>query len=217
MTKRIVLIGDSVCIGYREYVKKRFNGVADVFFPQANCAFAQNVLRYLNIWKDEDGLPGDADAVHFNAGLWDVLRIYGDETLTSPEYYGELILRIFKRIKLLFPTAKIIFATSTSVVESGYAPPYQRYNADIERFNEVAKSVLKPLGVAIDDLYAVTENPAENSECRSDCTHFNTESGVKLLGEAVINSICNSLEISVSGLTETRANVTTVSEKILRN
>ena len=217
MAKKIVLIGDSICIGYREYVKERFNGVAEVYFPKSNCAFALNVLRYLNIWKDEDGLPGDADAVHFNVGLWDVLRIYGDDTLTSPEYYGETLIRVYKRIKFLFPTAKIIFATSTTVAEDAYAPPYQRYNADIEKFNEIAKKSLNEFHVEINDICAITKNVGSDSKYRSDCTHFNTEDGVKLLGEAVINSICNSLEIPVNRLNDTKANITTVSEKILRN
>jgi hypothetical protein len=53
--------------------------------------------------------------VHWNNGLWDVLRLFGDEPFTEINYYGESLKRIYKRIRFLFPNAKIIFALSTSV------------------------------------------------------------------------------------------------------
>ena len=217
--KKILLLGDSIRMGYEEYVKQSFDGVVDVYFPNVNCAFAQNMLRYLNIWKNEQKIPDDIDLVHFNVGLWDVLRIYDDGTLTSPEYYAEILPRIIKRIKILFPKAKIVFALSTNVYEEGYktTPPYARLNADVEKFNKIAVDVLTPLGVFINDLYAITKDLPADSSCRSDMTHFNTDDGVNLLGGQVTKTICSLLDIPLESINKISAKGRIISEKVLRN
>ena len=118
--KKIVLIGDSIRLGYGRYIKEAFLGVAEVYAPEDNCKFTQNVLRYVHEWKNIGGWPDDIDVVHWNAGLWDVLRLYEDEPLTPKEFYGDNIKRIDKRLRLLFPKAKFVFATSTAVQEEKY-------------------------------------------------------------------------------------------------
>ena len=118
--KKIVLIGDSIRLGYEAYVRSAFGGIAEVYSPKENCRFAHYVFRYLHEWKALGEWPSDADIVHWNAGLWDTLRLYGDEPLTPPDMYGEMIRRIDKRLRLLFPKAKMIFATSTPVIEEKY-------------------------------------------------------------------------------------------------
>ena len=44
--KKIVLIGDSIRMGYDKYVKEALDGVADVYYPGENCRFAQYTLRF---------------------------------------------------------------------------------------------------------------------------------------------------------------------------
>ena len=161
-------------------------------------------------------LPADADVVHWNAGAWDVLRIMGDDTLTSPEYYGELIVRVHKRITELFPNAVQIFATTTNGVEELYSPPYQRYNSDIIKFNKIALEKLLPLGVKINDLSVLTKNLSADSPCRSDLTHFNTAEGIKLLGGQVVGSICSAIGIKVEELKNPEVIVQNFSAKLLR-
>ena len=214
--KKIILFGDSIRLGYQQFVKDSFDGVAKVYYPQSNGAFAQNMLRYLNIWKTEENLPEDATVVHWNAGAWDVLRIMGDDTLTSPEYYGELLVRIEKRLRLLFPNSVQIFATTTFGVEKLYTPPYQRYNKDIEQFNQIAVDKLFPLGVKINDLSVLTKNLSADSPCRSDLTHFNTAEGIKLLGGQVVGSICSAIGIKVEELKNPEVIVQNFSAKLLR-
>ena len=84
--KNVLLIGDSIRAGYDTYVKESFFGKANVYFPTENCRFAQYVVRNLHYWAEDLGLR-EADAVHWNAGLWDTLRIYGDECLTPIDMY----------------------------------------------------------------------------------------------------------------------------------
>lgn len=85
--KNIFLIGDSIRFGatnspgYGIYVKEKLDGIANVYAPNENCRFAQYTLRQLHDWVQK--LDGESiDVVHWNNGLWDVLRVDGDEPLT---------------------------------------------------------------------------------------------------------------------------------------
>ena len=50
--KKIVLIGDSIRIGYDAYVREKLAGKAEVLSPEENGRFAQYVYRYVGEWKD---------------------------------------------------------------------------------------------------------------------------------------------------------------------
>ncbi len=68
--KKILLIGDSIRKGYDAYVRERMANLANVYFPEENCTFTTNILRFLHVWTDNLKLY-EADAVHFNAGASD--------------------------------------------------------------------------------------------------------------------------------------------------
>lgn len=51
--KKIVLIGDSIRMGYDKYVKEALAGTAEVYYPSENCRYAQNVLRFAHDWKKQ--------------------------------------------------------------------------------------------------------------------------------------------------------------------
>ena len=191
--KKIVLLGDSIRMGYDKYVKEALSDVAEVYYPDENCRFAANLLRFVHDWKRKGSWPDDVDLVHWNAGAWDVLKMFGEDTLSTPEYYKLCIERIDRRLRLLFPKAKMVFATTANGVDEGYGSRIFRTNADIRRFNDIALGVLKPLGVEINDIYALTDGCKES--CRSDMTHFNTDDGRALLGGRVVSVICNALGI----------------------
>lgn len=212
--KKILLLGDSIRLGYERYVKEMFDGHAKVYSPgDVNGGMAQFIQRWLNEWKRRGNFPDDMDLVHWNAGLWDVLRICGDDTLSSPAFYAETLQRVHKRIKLLFPKAKIVFALSTWVQEDLYQGEYQRYNKDIELFNEIAIKTLGPLGEEFDDLYSVTKNAPK--ECFSDMTHFNTVEGIKLVGNKVVDCLCSFTGIDRNTLQEKEAELFEIPERIL--
>ena len=188
--KNIFLIGDSIRFGaanspgYGIYVKEKLEGIANVYAPNENCRFAQYTLRYLHEWAAS--VPKeDIDVVHWNNGLWDVLRLFEDKPFTSIDYYGETLERIYQRIRLLFPKANIIFALSTTVVEEWGSKDFFRRNDEIEQYNSKAIEVLTPLGIKINDLYSVTKS--FDHSLRADWVHFGND-GSKLLADAVIDS-----------------------------
>ena len=215
--KSVFLIGDSIRLGYERYVKGAFEGVAEVYSPKnVNGGMAQYVQRWLHVWKQNENVPTDVDVVHWNAGLWDVLRIWGDEPFTSPEFYAETLEKTVKRMKSIFPKATIVFALSTAVLEEKYiGDEYKRFNADIERYNEIAKRTLSPYGVVFNDLYSLTANAPKT--CWSDPTHFNTIEGIKLVGGKVIDCLCECFGVARTSLSEKEAELFEIPEKILGN
>ena len=108
--KKVVLIGDSIRLGYDKYIRNALGGVATVCSPEENCRFAQYVLRYAHEWKIAGEWGDDVDVVHWNAGLWDALRLFGEDPFTPLPFYADTLKRVHKRLRLLFPKAKIIFA-----------------------------------------------------------------------------------------------------------
>lgn len=192
--KKIVLIGDSIRMGYDKYIKDALSGVAEVFYPPENCRFAEYVLRYAHEWKANGKWGDDVDLVHWNAGLWDALELFGDEPLTSLSYYGEAIARIDKRLRMLFPKAKFVFATSTNVSEKMSNPEFTRHNVTIEKYNAEALRALEKTDTIINDLYPITASVPDSY--RSDWVHFYTPEGTELIGGKVLSLLCELLAIT---------------------
>ena len=197
--KKIFLIGDSIrfgasCVppspGYGVYVKEKLADRAEVYAPNENCRFAQHTLRFLHEWA-ASAPKGEIDVVHWNNGLWDALHLFGDEAFTDLDYYGKTLVRIYKRIRLVFPNARVIFALSTSVKEAWARADFIRYNPEIEEYNKKAIEVLSPLGVEINDLYSITKDFDDAK--RSDWVHYGDE-GSKILADAVVKMCMEEVE-----------------------
>ena len=191
--KKILLIGDSIRMGYDKYVKDALANVAEVAYPQTNCRFANFVLRYAHEWKKEVNFTDDVDLVHWNAGLWDVLELFGDEPITPIDTYKEMIKRIDKRLRFLFPKAKFVFATCTCVCEEMSNPDFTRKNENIKKYNQYALEALKDTDTIINDLYSLTETFPR--EYHSDWVHFYTPKGTEIIGGRVLSVICKLLDV----------------------
>ena len=194
--KKIVLLGDSIREGYDKYVKHAFEGTAKVYYPKENCRFASYILRHLPDWKRDFGECDDVDLVHWNAGLWDDLVMADGRNHTPIELYGEYIQRVCDVIRLLFPRAKMIFATSTPVREDQFTGIMKRYNRDTREYNAVACETVRKCGGKINDLYTAVDGCPD--EYYSDSTHLYTPRGTKLLAERVVASIENALSIKAA-------------------
>lgn len=195
--KEILLLGDSIRQNYQKYVAKQMKGWANISFPNDNGRFCQYTLRYLHDWirilSDNDK---EFDIVHFNCGLWDVLRLSNEqEIFTDEETYKKLLYRIYKRIKYLCPNARIIFALTTKVIEPGFGQaglPAIRYNKDIKRYNEIAKQLFLDLEVEVNDLWSISEKLPK--EAYSDYVHFDTVEGIQALGGQVVKCLKQHLQ-----------------------
>lgn len=191
--KNVLLIGDSIRMGYDKAVKKSLEGKANVYFPLENCRFASYVLRYVHEYKSlvKDGA---VDVIHWNAGLWDCLRLFEEEPHTPIDVYAYYIDRICARIKKIFPDAKVIFATSTRVQSEKMSRDFKRYNEEIEKYNEAAVQVVKKYGFEVNDLYAVSASLPD--EAHSDPVHYYTPIGTEIFANAVLSYLLPQLEIN---------------------
>jgi len=190
--KKVLLLGDSIRIGYDKAVRKSLEGKANVYFPDDNCRFASYLLRYLNEYK---GMiqNGEVDVLHWNAGLWDCLRLFGEDVHTPIEIYTYYIERICVRIQKIYPNAKVIFAASTRVQSEKMSKDFMRYNEEIEKYNEAAIAVVKKYGFEVNDLYAVSA--ALPDEAHSDAVHYYTPIGTEAFTNKVLSCIVPALGI----------------------
>ena len=76
--KKLVLVGDSIRMGYQACVMKELSGLSDVWVPEQNGGNSTNVQKHLDEWI----ISQMADVVHINCGLLDLKRDFGaDETV----------------------------------------------------------------------------------------------------------------------------------------
>ena len=191
--KNILLIGDSIRAGYDKSVKKSLDGIANVYYPSENCRFAAYVLRYLHEYKNL--LPdGDFDVIHWNAGLWDCLRLFEEEPHTPKEIYAYYIERICVRIEKLYPNAKVIFSTSTKVLSEKMGKDFKRYNEEIEEFNRIAAEIAEKHGFEVNDLYSLSCSLPDTAH--SDAVHYYTPEGTEKFTNQVLKTLAKALDLS---------------------
>ena len=188
--KKVLLLGDSIRSGYDKAIRKTLEGKAEVYFPNDNCRFAAYLLRYLHEYGEtvENGKP---DVIHWNAGLWDCLRLFGEDVHTPVEIYAYYIDRICARIQKIFPESKVIFATSTAVQSERMSADFKRYNEEIEAYNAAAVEVVRKYGFAVNDLYAVSASLPD--EAHSDPVHYYTPIGTEAFTNQVLSCLADAL------------------------
>ena len=188
---RVLIIGDSISIGYFPPTKELLEGKADVVHNPGNAQHTAYGLDKLDEWL------GDTpwDVIHFNHGLHDLKYI--DETgkrVPPSEGREQIPIDKYKRnlealTKRLKKTrAALIFATTTPVPEgaSGRVP------GDAKRYNDVALAIMRKHKVPVNDLYAFAISRLDDIQRPRD-VHF-TKEGSRLLAEQVVNHILPALE-----------------------
>ncbi len=176
---RVLLIGDSISIGYTTPVRDRLKGRANVHrIPNNGQSTAIGLLK-LDRWL------GDTkwDVIHFNFGVHDAKYLSETETKVSRPDYEKNLRELVKRLKAT--GAKLVFATTTPVPDL-LEPPTRRFDSIPER-NAIAVRVMQENGVAVDDLYALML-PKQAELQRPKDVHF-LPAGSDLLGQAVAESI----------------------------
>ena len=191
--KKIVFIGDSILYGvkgipgYGYFVKQHYTDRAQIVLPSENCQGVRDALDALDVIFDTEDLK-TADVIHWNSGHWDVLHFMGSPLTHTPlAIYVTSIEKLYRTLRELNPTAKIVFATTTRVCDELRSGKSYRLNSEIEEYNGAAVGVLEPLGVYINDLYRASAE-IDSLSVRADSVHFNAQ-GSSLLSEFVIEYI----------------------------
>ena len=179
---RVLIIGDSISIGYTPRVRKLLKGKANVHRPKTNCRWSafgdENIFQWIG---DEKW-----DLIHFNFGLWDWYG-WSQEKKASPESYARSLEEIVK--KLSSSGAQLVFALTTPPC----AGPERKAKVFIseqraQAFNQRAKVVMNEYGVVINDLYSLIGNNRSKYQRGKNDVHYNDE-GRDLLASQVAQVI----------------------------
>ena len=182
----IILIGDSIRMGYQAAVAGELEGIAEIWGPEQNGGNSENVLNHLDEWA----LEREAAVIHVNCGLHDLRKDFGaDRHAIEPEDYERNLRQILGRLKVEFG-GQVVWATTTPVNEQWHHANkgFDRFEADVDEYNRIASGIAGELGVPIDDLFSVVVDAGRDRVLRDDGVHF-TEEGSALLGKAVADFI----------------------------
>lgn len=192
---KVLILGDSISIGYFPAVKELLKGKASISRPSTNCGDTPRGLREINKWL------GDTkwDVIHFNWGLWDLSyrnpeikgRPNGDKVngklSVKPEDYEKNLNTLVDRLQ---QTGASLVWASTTAVPKGDAG---RFVGDDVKYNAIAAKVMAQRGIPIDDLHAASAAMPPEMSLKPGDVHFKKE-GSAQLARQVASSISSALE-----------------------
>lgn len=180
---RVLLIGDSISIGYTLAVRELLAGKANVHRPPTNCGPTIRGVEQIDAWLGD----GRWDVIHFNFGLHDLKIMDDGKHQVALEQYEKNLRQLVERMKKT--KAKLIWCSTTPVPETS-SPP--RHNADVLAYNAAAKKVMDEQGIASDDLYAFALPQLAKIQLPNN-VHFSPE-GSKVLARQVAEAIETALK-----------------------
>ena len=187
---RVLLIGDSISIGYTPFVKKMFQGRADVRRIPGNGEHTGTGLLKIDQWLGEESW----DVIHFNWGLWDLCYRHPESknqgrrdkekgAVTNPLDVFEVNLeRLVIRLKKT--KAKLVWANTTYVPKGELG----RIFGDELKYNQAAARVMEKHGVMTNDLRALTASFSPDLFVAPGDVHY-VQEGSRRLGSQVVDTI----------------------------
>ncbi len=206
----VLILGDSISIGYTLQVRELLKGKANVYRPTnpsgtrpENCSGSAKGVAKLNRWISDT----DWSVIHFNWGLHDLKHVKeagkhsksnnpNSPTLATIEIYSQNLESIVDQLKAT--DARLVFATTTPVVE-GTLNPLREADAPL-RYNAAALEVMKANDIRVNDLYAFTEPHLQEWQLPKN-VHFNA-AGSAALAKQVATVITEELNLAGVGLLE---------------
>lgn len=183
----VLILGDSISIGYTVPVRKGLEGVANVVRPKANCGDTRAGIANIETWL------GDTkwDVIHFNWGLHDLCyrnpeskergnrdKVKGVQSVPIPDYEKNLE-QLVRRLEKT--GAKLIWASTTLVPEGEVG----RFVGDEIKYNTAAQRIMKKHGVTINDLHATTAAFSADLFTGKGDVHFTHQGSDRLAAQVV--------------------------------
>jgi len=191
---RVLIIGDSISIGYTIPVREILEEFANVHRPPANCASTKHGLESIDKWIGDDKW----DVIHFNWGLHD-LKYMGQngENLADPklpsnkqqvsiQQYSKNLDQLVQKMKKT--GAKLIWRNTTPVPEGSKG----RVVGDSDKYNRSAAEIMVKYGIPTNDLYSFSKENWDKIGRKAN-VHF-TPQGSKQLATLVAESIADQLK-----------------------
>ncbi len=147
---RVLILGDSISIGYTLPLRAALRGIANVHRPPEGCGHTAKALENLEKWLGD----GRWDVIHFNFGLHDIKYTAAGKLAmppegkrsVEPEQYVKNLEAIVTRLEKT--GAQLIWRPTTPVPVGAMG----RIRGDAEKYNALAAGIMSRHGVAIDDL-----------------------------------------------------------------
>jgi hypothetical protein len=190
-TLKVLIIGDSISIGYFSEVKESLSDRANVEHNEGNARHTGYALEKIQEWISKD----DYDIILFNWGLHDLCyrhpdsKVYGNRdkvrgqlTHTLEEY--RLNLDSLVRIMKASTNAELYFISTSYVPEDEAC----RFTEDPARYNEVAMGVMQKYTIPVIDIYDRSVAIHEKFGIGSDDVHYTAE-GSRELGKLVVKHL----------------------------
>src|SRR5258708_32523889 len=145
-TPRVLIIGDSISIGYTPFVQKLLAGQAEVVHNQGNAAHSATGVAKVDGWIGAGGWK----VIAFNFGLQGLKIMDSSRRQVSLDEYASNLAYIARKLKAT--GARVVFIATTPVPEGNLKPP--RKPGDELLYNEAATRVMAREGIETVDLYA---------------------------------------------------------------
>ena len=179
---RVLILGDSISIGYTPRLRKSLEGKANVHRPTTNCRWSAFGDEKIHEWLGNKKW----DLIHFNFGLLDWYW-WSQDTKATPESYSKNLNNIVQKLKK--SEATLVFAMTTPpCVGPEKKARITVSKARAQEFNQAALRVMKKHGVVVNDLYVLIENEREKYQLGKNNVHYN-EAGRDLLATQVAKVI----------------------------
>ena len=185
----VLLIGDSISIGYTAATREILAGIANVYRIPENGGTTTNGLVRLEEWLEGRSWV----VIHVNFGLHDLFREKRGYLPWSPRAprvqlasYDINLRTIIRRLKAT--GAKVIVATTTPVPSGAH---HRDAGSEI-LYNATTKGVAVQEGAALNDLHAKALAIAGRAQFPND-VHFTAE-GYDALAAQVATAICQQLQ-----------------------
>ncbi|VTT97088.1 dienelactone hydrolase : YtaP OS=Pedosphaera parvula (strain Ellin514) GN=Cflav_PD0665 PE=4 SV=1: Lipase_GDSL_2: Abhydrolase_7 [Gemmataceae bacterium] len=179
---RVLLLGDSIRLGYAPLVAKKLDGIAEIVHHKENGGDTATTFKNLDKWLD--GVK--PTVVHFNCGLHDLKFGKKANAHQVPlDEYEKNLRAIVARLKEVTP--HLVFATTTPILDDRHAQrkaDFDRFNKDVTAYNDRAVKVMLELGVPVDDLNRIVRDGGAGELIGKDGTHY-TPAGSERLADAV--------------------------------
>lgn len=183
----VLLIGDSISIGYTLPVREQLAAKANVFRPQINCGPTSRGIEHLDEWLGDQNWS----VIHFNFGLHDLKYIDAEGGMANPPESGtqNIPLDEYERnltqivLRLADTGAHLIWCSTTPVPEGSSG----RIKGDADRYNEAASRVASAQSLEVNDLYSFAYTRLDSIQKPAN-VHF-TDDGSAILAAQVVSSI----------------------------
>jgi lysophospholipase L1-like esterase len=181
---RVLLIGDSISIGYTLPTRKLLEGKANVHRIPANGGPTIRGLESIDKWLGEKSW----DVIHFNWGIHDLRHQPNGQRQVEPADYEANLRKLVARLKTTH--AKLIWASITPIPK-GKLNPDRTFGDEVE-YNAIAAKVMNEHSIPINDLHGYIRPRFEELQRPSDL-HYKPE-GSDFLAQKVAEEIERALK-----------------------